>query len=142
MPGSQKLSLRQKMTSSILARNGSRASVASTSSASSTSSTDSSFHHHFLSHIRPLEDISSHFHSWLHVPHRHEEIAAGQVQRGVAHLTREMMEMQIQRAPDMRGMMDCLPTRQLHHMEVGWRPKLGTWPLSKHEAMMAKQWGT
>jgi len=129
------------MTSSLskLARNGSHTSIASTSSSSST---DSSSHHHFLSHIRPLEDISSHFRdSWFHVRHRHEEIAAGQVKRGVAHLTREMMEMQIQHAPDVRGMMDCLPTRQLHtrqlHMDVGWRPKLGTWPLSKHEALMA-----
>jgi len=61
---------------------------------------------------------------------------------GVAHMTREMMEIRIQNAPDLRGMMDCLPTRQLSHMEVGWRPKSGTWPLSKHEAMVAKQWST
>lgn len=58
---------------------------------------------------------------------------------GMAVLTREMMEMQIQQAPNVRGMMDCLPTKQPERSEMGWRVKLGTWPLSKHEATVARK---
>lgn len=48
---------------------------------------------------------------------------------GMAVLTTEMMEMHIQRAPDIRGMMDCLPVADEAGVAfLGWRQKLGTWP--------------
>jgi hypothetical protein len=60
---------------------------------------------------------------------------------GMAVMTREMMEMQVQQAPNIRGMLDCLPTRK-PNLEIGYRAKLGTWPLSKHEALVARQFST
>ena len=48
----------------------------------------------------------------------------------MAVLTREMMEMHIQQAPDIHGMLDCLPVADRNNMGfIGWRQKLGTWPL-------------
>jgi len=47
----------------------------------------------------------------------------------MAVLTREMMEMHIQQAPDVRGMLDCLPVADKSGNALfGWRQKLGTWP--------------
>jgi len=62
----------------------------------------------------------------------------------MALMTREMMEMQVQQAPNIRGMLDCLPTKLPARQatlapETFFRQKLGTWPLSKHEAMVARQ---
>lgn len=52
----------------------------------------------------------------------------------MAVLTREMMEMHVHQAPDIRGMLDCLPVANRPNMEfVGWRQKLGTWPSTKRE---------
>jgi len=58
----------------------------------------------------------------------------------MAVMTREMMEMHIHQAPNLRGMLDALPTKQSHmpHATM-YRPKLATWPLTKHEAMVARQ---
>lgn len=145
--------------SSRLARNGSVSSISSTRYAiqsypessiyaeNSSSSTDSSSHHHILSHLTHLpsrpslpHSVSSWFHeSFAPINHRHERIALGHIEMGMAVLTREMMEMQIQQAPNVRGMMDCLPTKQPERSEMGWRVKLGTWPLSKHEATVARK---
>lgn len=120
---------------SNLARNGSHMSVSSASSA------DSSSHLHYFTYSHHIQDFRSWLDaSWRHSDARHERIALGHVKQGIAVTTREMMEMQVQHAPNLRGMLDCLPTRQPLHMEVGWRPKLGTWPLSKHEALSAKNW--
>jgi len=130
-------SARQKMSlpMSKLARNGSHTSVSSTSSA------DGPSHTHHFTHLHPLDDFRSWIDaSWKHSDARHERIAVGHVKQGIAVTTREIMEMQVQHAPNLRGILDCLPTRQPLHTEVGWRPKLGTWPLSKHEALVAKQW--
>jgi hypothetical protein len=72
---------------------------------------------------------------------------------GIAVMTREIMEMHIQQAPEVRGMLDCLPAATSSG-ELGFRQKLrtwpvykqdtlrqklGTWPLTKPEALLAKQ---
>lgn len=58
----------------------------------------------------------------------------------MAVFTREMMEMHIQQAPDVRGMLDCLPVADRSNLAfIGWRQKLGTWPLTKHQAWTAKE---
>jgi hypothetical protein len=55
---------------------------------------------------------------------------------GMAVLTREMMEMHVHQAPDVRGMLDCLPVAHREDaMFVGWRKKLPTWPISKNEVL-------
>jgi len=134
---------RRRITANMsrLARNGSFAST------SSTSSVDSSSHDHILNnlaHLRPFHNLSSWFHGTaVSADNRYERIAVGTLSMGMAVMTREMMEMQVQQAPSVRGMMDCLPTRvpRKNGMEMGWRVKLGTWPLSKHEAMVAEQLG-
>ena len=64
--------------------------------------------------------------------------------RGVALMTREMIEMQVQQAPNIRGMLDCLPSKLPARQatlkeEIFFRQKLGTWPLTKHEAQVARQ---
>jgi hypothetical protein len=57
----------------------------------------------------------------------------------MAILTREMMEMHIQQAPDVRGMFDCLPmTDRQDAMFIGWRKKLPTWPMLKDEALTTR----
>jgi hypothetical protein len=49
---------------------------------------------------------------------------------GMAVLTIEMMEMHIQHAPDVRGILDCLPVASRDGaMFVGWRKKVPTWPV-------------
>jgi hypothetical protein len=64
----------------------------------------------------------------------------GTLSMGMAVLTREMMEMHIQQAPDVRGMLDCLPVADRSNMGfIGWRQKLGTWPISKHEQLVSRQ---
>lgn len=47
------------------------------------------------------------------------------------------MEMHIQQAPEVRGMLDCLPTTT-RTGELGFRQKLGTWPMSKQETLRQK----
>lgn len=60
--------------------------------------------------------------------HRHERIATGTLSVGMAVLTAEMMQMHIQRAPDVKGILDCLPVaRKDNAAFIGWRQKLGTW---------------
>jgi len=93
-------------------------------------------HHHYIT--------SWLYESWAPIFHRHEHIAVGAMPRGIALMTGEVMEMQIQQTPSIRGMLDCLPTRlpvrqSTIKEEIFFRQKLGTWPLSKHEAMVAKQ---
>jgi hypothetical protein len=107
---------------SELPRNGSHTSVTS-----SGVSVDTSSHDHFLFSLRSIPNLST----WLYdvQNHRHERIAAG-IRFGMAVLTREMMEMHIQQAPDVHGMLDCLPVADRNNMGfIGWRQKLGTWPL-------------
>ena len=49
---------------------------------------------------------------------------------GVSVLTVEDMEAHIKEAPDVRGMLDCLPVAGPGDMMfVGWRKKLSTWPV-------------
>jgi hypothetical protein len=68
-------------------------------------------------------------HSWSPVNHRHERIATGALSMGMAVVTREMMEMHIKQAPDVRGMLDCLPVAdRANNGFIGWRQKLNTWP--------------
>ncbi|KUJ21937.1 uncharacterized protein LY89DRAFT_681298 [Mollisia scopiformis] len=108
--------------SSRIARNGS--AISSTSS----SSVDNSSHNHIVSSFRSLTNPP-----WLHEimakqNHRHERIAIGTMNVGVAVLTAEMMQMHIQRSPDIRGMLDCLPVaRKDNAAFLGWRQKLRTW---------------
>ena len=104
------------------------------------SSADNSSGAHHFTYSHTLDGLRSWLDTaWKHNDARHERIALGHVKQGMAVTTREMMEMQVQHAPNLRGMMDCLPIKQ-PLQEMGWRPKLGTWPLSKHEALVAKQW--
>jgi hypothetical protein len=57
---------------------------------------------------------------------------------GIAVLTREMMEMHIVQTPNARGVVDYLPVASRHSF-IGWRQKLGTWPLTKHEARTTRE---
>lgn len=98
------------------------------------SSVDQSAHNHFFSRLRATPQPSWLHEVWATQNHRHERIAAGTLRMGMAVLTREMMEMHIQRAPDVRGMLDCLPVAAKSSEDagfIGWRQKLGTWPTSK-----------
>jgi hypothetical protein len=62
----------------------------------------------------------------------YERIAMGILHPGIAVLTREEMELHIHQAPDVRGMLECLPVASSEGaMFVGWRKKLPTWPVSK-----------
>ncbi|TVY29900.1 hypothetical protein LHYA1_G001790 [Lachnellula hyalina] len=99
-------------------------------STSTSSSIDSSSHNHILSSFHSIQNLSSWLNTtWLPHNHRHERIATATISTGMAVLTREMMEMHIQQAPDMRGMLDCLPVADKSgNGFVGWRQKLGTWP--------------
>ena len=105
------------------------------------SAVDSSSHNHLLSSLRCVPSLPS----WLHGSyaahnHRYERIALGRPSIGMAVLTRELMEMHIQQAPDIRGMLDCLPVADRPNMTfIGWRQKLGTWPLSKQERLVSRQ---
>ncbi|KAG4427960.1 hypothetical protein IFR05_016557 [Cadophora sp. M221] len=118
---------------SKIARNGSAISTSSNAG-----SVDSSSHHHIFSQIPP-------FATWFQQTmssqnHRHERIATGTMRTGVAVLTREMMEMHIHQAPDIRGMLDCLPVANRPNMEfVGWRQKLGTWPSTKRDVTLPQR---
>ncbi|CAG8956414.1 hypothetical protein HYFRA_00003797 [Hymenoscyphus fraxineus] len=121
-------------TISRLVRNGSHSSTSSIS-------LDTSSHSHVLSQSHSILDIKS----WLEesfspINTRYERFATGNPTMGMAVLTRSMMEMHIVQAPDVRGMIDCLPVahRQAPQL-LGWRKKLGTWPLSKHEALVARE---
>ncbi|TVY37407.1 hypothetical protein LOCC1_G006380 [Lachnellula occidentalis] len=100
------------------------------SSTSTSSSIDSSSHNHILSSFHSIQNLSSWLKtSWLPHNHRHERIATATISTGMAVLAREMMEMHIQQAPDVRGMLDCLPVADKSgNAFVGWRQKLGTWP--------------
>ncbi|TVY91946.1 hypothetical protein LAWI1_G002410 [Lachnellula willkommii] len=100
------------------------------SSISTSSSIDSSSHNHILSSFHSIQNLSSWLNaSWLPHNHRHERIATATISTGMAVLTREMMEMHIQQAPDVHGMLDCLPVADNSGKAfVGWRQKLGTWP--------------
>ncbi|KAG9239027.1 hypothetical protein BJ875DRAFT_261549 [Amylocarpus encephaloides] len=137
---------------SKLARVGSHASASSTLYAATSlssplpspttsngqgSSIDTSSHHHFISNLRP--SLTSWLHeAWAPINHRHERLALGSPTRGMSILSRESMEMQNLESPEVRGMMDCLPVAEGHRF-VGWRRKLGTWPLSKSESLSARQ---
>jgi hypothetical protein len=56
-------------------------------------------------------------------------------------MTREVMEIHAQQAPDVRGILDFLPVADRSNAGfVGWRQKLGTWPCSsKHDAQIPRQ---
>lgn len=139
-------------TISKLVRNGSHSSTSSmldspplsvfgTPSNKSSSSLDTSAHNHVLSQSHSISDIKSWLEeSWSPINTRYERFATGNPTMGMAVLTRSVMEMHIVQSPDMRGMIDCLPVadRQAPRL-MGWRQKLGTWPLSKHEALVARQ---
>lgn len=98
------------------------------------SSIDQSSHNHFFSRLRATPQPSWLHEVWLPHSYRHERVPAGAMRMGMAVMTREMMEMHIQRAPDVRGMLDCLPVAAKSSENagfIGWRQKLGTWPTSK-----------
>jgi hypothetical protein len=77
--------------------------------------------------------------SWGNHPNQYEQMAIGTLRLGMAVLTREMMEMHIQQAPNVRGMLDCLPvTDRQDAMFTGWRKKLPTWPMVKDEALTTR----
>ncbi|CZT40762.1 uncharacterized protein RSE6_00412 [Rhynchosporium secalis] len=118
---------------SKIARNGSAVSTSSTSG-----SVDSSSHHHFFSHLPPF---SKWFQNTMSTQnHRHERIALGTMRTGMAIMTREMLEMHINQAPDVRGMLDYAPVADGSKMEfIGWRQKLGTWPSTKSQASVARR---
>jgi hypothetical protein len=105
--------------------------VQRTSSNISCSTMDSSSHNHTLS-FHSIQNLPSWLNtSWLPYNHRHERIATGTHSMGMAILTTQMMEMHIQQAPDIRGMMDCSPVADKSNAGfIGWRQKLGTWPKS------------
>ncbi|CZR57144.1 uncharacterized protein PAC_07033 [Phialocephala subalpina] len=92
------------------------------------SSVDTSSHNHIIASLHSITNPS-----WLQEVmssqnHRHERIAVGTLSTGMAVLTAEMMQMHIQRSPDVRGMLDCLPVaREDNAAFIGWRQKLGTW---------------
>lgn len=99
-------------------------------------SVDSSSHHHIFSQVPSLS-------TWLQTMyaqnHRHERIATGTMRAGMTVMTREMMEMHVHQAPDVRGMLDYLPVANKSNMElVGWRQKLGTWPSAKCESSLSE----
>lgn len=112
-----------KMSSrfSTLARNGSSVSSSSTGSAVP------------FSNNRPLSRFRAYMlPAWLSEISLYERIAMGIFDPGVAVLTREQMELHIQHAPDVRGILECLPVANNEGvMFVGWRKKLRTWPVSK-----------
>jgi len=132
---------------SKFARNGSH------NSAASSSSMDNSSHNHILNSIRPGPSLRTWLQESFAVDHRHERIATGTMSQGLAAMTREMMEMQIQQAPDIRGILEGLPTARaadlgLRQRFQTWpvppqqqmsRQKLGTWPLTKTQALLAEQ---
>jgi hypothetical protein len=104
---------------------------------SSNSSVDTSSHNHLLESICSSPRLQSWLHEcWALIPHRHERIAVGVLSVGIAVLTRERMEMHIKHAPDIRGILDCLPVAA--RPEIGFRQKLPTWPMSKHEEVKQK----
>jgi len=105
------------------------------------SSAYTSSHNHLLTQFRSIPTLSSWIHeSLLPQNHRHERIAMGVMSMGIAVMTREMMEMHIVQAPDVRGFLDCVPVADRSNMGfIGWRQKVGTWPLSKHEALTSRQ---
>ncbi|KAL2075760.1 hypothetical protein VTL71DRAFT_703 [Oculimacula yallundae] len=116
---------------SKIARNGSAVSTSSSSG-----SVDSSSHNHIFSHLPPFSTWFQHTMSGQN--HRHERIATGTMRTGMAVLTREMMAMHINQAPDVRGMLDYLPVADTSNMEfIGWRQKLGTWPSTKQQLSLA-----
>ena len=120
----------------------------------SSSSMDNSSHNHVLNSIRSGPGLWTWLQESLTVDHRHERIAAGVMSTGIAMMTREMMEMHIQQAPEIRGILDYLPTARPEELSFGrkfrtWpvsdkqqtlRQRLGTWPLTKTEALLAKQY--
>src|SRR6266536_761920 len=71
---------------------------------------DSSSHHHFrsLNHSVPALPPWGH-EAWRRINIRYERIASGATSRGIAVMTREVMEIHAQQAPDVRGILDFLP---------------------------------
>jgi hypothetical protein len=107
------------------------------------SSIDTSVHSNLMTHLRSIPAITTSWleESWSPISMRYERIATASPTMGMAVLTREMMEMHIVQTPNVRGMVDCLPVANRHGF-IGWRQKLGTWPLSKHEARGGRQFET
>jgi len=123
---------------STLARNGSHTTTSSSSSSGSTGLFPSSNDHIFKR--SRTHTIPTWLHeSWAKHPNLYEGMAVGTLRLGMAVLTREMMEMHIQQAPDVRGMLDCLPVADKQDaMFIGWRKKLPTWPVLKKEALTTR----
>ncbi|TVY78215.1 hypothetical protein LSUE1_G004671 [Lachnellula suecica] len=106
--------------------------VGSSTSFSTTGTADTSSHHHTFSSLNSLAKLPSWLQeSWLNLYHRHERIgvAAGALSMGMAVMTREMVEMHIQQAPEARALKDYLPVADNSNIRfIGWRQKLQTWP--------------
>ncbi|EPE25970.1 hypothetical protein GLAREA_01882 [Glarea lozoyensis ATCC 20868] len=103
-------------------------------------SIDTSVHSNLMTQLRSIPALTTSWleESWSPISLRYERIATASPTMGMAVLTREMMEMHIVQTPNVRGMVDCLPVANRHGF-IGWRQKLGTWPLSKHEARGGRQ---
>jgi len=124
-----------------------------TSVASSGSSVDVSSHNHVLNSIRPASSLRTWLQESMVDDHRHERIATGIMSAGIAAMTREVVGMHIEQPPDIRHILDNLPTARAEDLWIrrrlrSWsipKPeevtrKLGTWPLTKNEALLAKQY--
>jgi hypothetical protein len=139
---------------STLARNGSHASSSSSgyaqpasllkyhltnNSARSSTGLSLSSNNHIFNRFR-THTLPTWLHeSWANQPNQYEGMAMGTLRLGMAVLTREMMEMHIQQAPDVRGMLDCLPVADKQDATfIGWRKKLPTWPVLKKEALTTR----
>ena len=138
---------------SKLARNGSNTSVASSeyvqpyhhaskafSNKPSSSSVDSSSHHHLLSSICRGPKLQTWLQESIGVHHRHERIAVGSMSAGIALMTKEMMEMHLQQAPEIRGILGGMPAAR--PADLGLRQKLRTWPVSHQQQMLRQKLGT
>lgn len=75
---------------------------------------------------------------YLNTPDRIQRIAVGTLTRGMAVITREMLEPHIQQTPGVKGVWDYVPVAERRNsfgkngvdrseQFVGWRQKLRTW---------------
>ncbi|RDW88722.1 hypothetical protein BP6252_00754 [Coleophoma cylindrospora] len=119
---------------STLARQGSQASI------SSSASFDTSSHNHSLNHVQSSPALPSWLHvSWLPRADRSERIAAGATTTAaLGVMARELVEMHVVQAPDVRGFIDCIPVADRASLGfLGWRRKAWTFPSPKcNETLM------
>lgn len=75
---------------------------------------------------------------YLHTPDRSQRIATGTLVRGMAIMTREVLEQHIEQTPGVKGVWDYVPVAERRNSFgrsgvdrgvrfVGWRQKLRTW---------------